>query len=208
MAAISTISGHARLGRLVTKRHFTSIQDKPCKTTQTSPSAQYWAVLQPEEALSVSGMLELRYSSTEPASQQYRAASEPASHTAQSFSLGFISSKSNWSISWFRLVWMQELIYTWASNSVETNQSSTYPCPPGCECIPWRCQFKNYIPAQKKLHYHFKAGVAKKFSFWLELSLGIQYGDLTTRIKYNSEQANHAKWKQLQLQQLRLHWGC
>lgn len=83
---------------------------------------------------------EPRHSSTEPASQQHRAVSEMASHTAssnsQGFCLGFILNKSNLSISWFRLVWTQEVIYTWASKSVKTNQSLTSPHPLGHDIHP------------------------------------------------------------------------
>lgn len=96
--------GCARLSKLVTKRHFISTQDKPCRITEMSLFAQYWPVLEPEEAVPDSDTI------LEPKQQQYRAASEPASHTAssnsQGFSLGFDLSKSNWSVDGFRLLWM------------------------------------------------------------------------------------------------------
>lgn len=66
--------------------------------------AQYGQVLEPEEAVPVSDTI------LEPRQQQYRAASQLASHAvssnSQSFSLGFHLSKSNRSIYGFKLLWM------------------------------------------------------------------------------------------------------
>lgn len=80
-------------------QHETSLAE-----TRMSLFAQYWPVLEPEEAVPVSDTI------LEPRQQQYRAASELASHTAssnsQSFSSGFDLGKHSGSIYGFRLLWM------------------------------------------------------------------------------------------------------
>lgn len=79
-------------------------QETSLSESQMSLFAQYWPVLEPEEAVAVSDTM------LEPRQQQYRAASEPAVHRAssnsQSFSSGFDLSKHNGSIYGFRLLWI------------------------------------------------------------------------------------------------------